>query len=108
MRTIRGVAGVGVSAQWSLLLQRLVIGLQDSTKTLLFRYCFQAIAHTIWHERNTRRVKESHQSPARLIRILDKMIRNKIFSLRKQVGDRHEKAMEIYGLGIDDFFILFF
>ena len=31
--TIRGLAGVGVPAQWSVLLQRLVTGLQDSTKT---------------------------------------------------------------------------
>ena len=94
--TIRGLAGGGVPTQWLILLQRLVTGLQDSTKTFLFRYSFQATAHALWHERNKRRVGESHQPPGRLINHLDKLIRNKISSLRQQAGSRHEKAMEIW------------
>ena len=39
---------------------------------------------------------EWEKAPARLLSLLDKMIKNRIFSLRKQAGGRHEKAMEIW------------
>ncbi|KAF8050615.1 hypothetical protein N665_1922s0001 [Sinapis alba] len=77
-------------------MQRLVNGLQNKTSTFLFRYCFQAVAYAIWQERNTRRVGEPPQSSTRLIIFLDKQIRNRISSLRKKAGSRHEKAMEMW------------
>lgn len=94
--TIGDLAGGAVTTQWVILLQRLVTGLQDVTKTFLFRYSFQATAYALWHERNKRRVGESHQPPACLIKQLDKLVRNRISSLRQQVGGRYEKAMEVW------------
>ncbi|RID76819.1 hypothetical protein BRARA_B03770, partial [Brassica rapa] len=64
--------------------------------TFLFRYCFQATAYAIWRERNTRRVGEAPQTSARLIIFLDKFIPNRISSLRKIVGNKHEKTMGIW------------
>lgn len=62
---------------------------------ILFLYCFQATGYAIWHERNTRRAGEAPQLPARLIIFLDKLIRNRISSLRKEAGSKYEKAMEL-------------
>lgn len=92
---IRGLV-VGVSTQWSTLLQALVNGLHDKTKTFLFRYSFQAVVHAIWFERNKRRTGESPQSSSRLIIFLDKQIRNRVSSLRKKPGSKYEKAMEVW------------
>ena len=94
--TVRGLISTTLSVRWSVLLQRLVTGLQDRTATFLFRYCFQATAYALWHERNTRRVGETPHSPARLIIFLDKLIRNRISSLRRRRGNIHEKAMEMW------------
>lgn len=92
---IRGLV-VGVTTQWSTLLQVLVNGLHDKTKTFLFRYSFQAVVHALWFERNKRRTGESPQSSSRLIIFLDKQIRNRVSSLRKKPGSKYEKAMEMW------------
>lgn len=94
--TVRGLISTTLPVRWSVLLQRLVTGLQDRTATFLFRYCFQATAYALWHERNTRRVGEAPHSPARLIIFLDKLIRNRISSLRRRRSNIHEKAMEMW------------
>ena len=94
--TIRGLAGQGHSVQWQSLIQRLVTGLPDPTLTFLLRYCFQTVVYAIWHERNTRRVGDPSLPPARLIIYIDRLVRNRISSLRKRVGSKYEKAMEIW------------
>ena len=93
--TIKGLV-MGVTVQWSPLLQCLVNGFQDRTTTFLVRYCFQAVAYAIWYERNKRRVGELPQTSSRLTTHLDKQIRNKISSLRKKPGSKYEKTMELW------------
>lgn len=93
--TVCGLISTTLPVRWSVLLQRLVTGLQDRTATFFFRYCFQAAVYALWHERNIRRVGEAPQSPTRLIICLDKLIRNRISSLRRKLGSKHEKAMEM-------------
>lgn len=93
---IRGLVGVGSSVSWSTLLQRLVSGSSDRLSTFLIRYCFQAAVYTIWYERNKRRVGEAPQSAARLLLFLDKLVRNRISSLRSIGGNKYEKAMELW------------
>lgn len=93
--TVKKLVGNGLSAKWSMLMQRLVRGLKDKTSTFLFRYCFQVVVYALWFERNTRRVGEPPKPPTHLIRLLDKSIRNRITALQK-TGGRYDKAMEIW------------
>lgn len=93
---IRGLAGTGSFARWPFLLQRLMIGLQDKISTFLFFYCLQVVVYEVWYERNTRRMGEAPQPAARLLIFLDKLVRNKISSLRKKTGNKYDKAMEIW------------
>ena len=94
--TIGRLAGTGVSTQWHILVHQLVTGLQDRILTFLLRYCFQAVVYALWHERSTRRVGENPQTAGRLIIFLDRMIRNRISSLRRRTGNNYEQAMEIW------------
>lgn len=71
-----------------------VNGCQGRGLTFLMRYCFQVVAYAIWHERNVRRV--GAQPASCLIARLDKIVRNRITSLRRKVGGKHEKTMEIW------------
>ena len=93
--TIKDLAGLGVSSKWSRLIRKLETGLQNRTLTFLFRYCFQALVYAIWFERNARRVGEPPKPASLLILYIDKLVRNRISSLRKP-GWKHEKAMEAW------------
>lgn len=82
-RTVRGLGGNRRTVKWSHLVQILENGLHEGTLTFLFRYCFQVVAYAIQHERNVKRVGEHFQPPPCLIVKLDKLIRNRITSLRR-------------------------
>ncbi|KAF2574689.1 hypothetical protein F2Q70_00002653 [Brassica cretica] len=76
--------GHGEVYKWDRVLRIVEKGLHKRSSTVLLRYCFQAVAYAIWHERNVRRVGEASQPATCLIAKLDKLIRNIISSLRKR------------------------
>lgn len=82
--------------EWSNVVHEVVRGLNGKLLTFLYRFCFQATVYAIWKERNVRRVGDSAQNASCLIAQLDRMIRNKISSLRKKKGSKYEKAMVIW------------
>lgn len=94
--TIGNLAGDRRLDEWSQVVNVLVNGLHDKMLTFLVRYCFQAVIYAIWYERNVRRVGELAQPAGCLIGRLDKLVRNRITSLRKKPGGRYEKAMEVW------------
>ncbi|KAG5402833.1 hypothetical protein IGI04_008952 [Brassica rapa subsp. trilocularis] len=79
--------GRGEVYKWDRVLRIVEKGLHKWSSTVLLRYCFQAVAYALWHERNVRRVGEASQPATCLIARLDKLIRNRISSLRRMVGD---------------------
>ena len=78
------------------MIQAVVTGSQEKGLMFLMRYCVQVVVYAIWHERNVRRVGESSQPAACLSVRFDKMVRNRITSLRKKPGGKHEKTMIIW------------
>lgn len=78
------------------MIQAVVTGSQEKGLMYLMRYCVQVVVYAIWHERNVRRVRESCQPAACLSVRLDKMVRNRITSLRRKPGGKHEKTMIIW------------
>ena len=92
--TIKHLAGRGEVYKWDRVLRIVEKGLHKWSSTVLLRYCFQAVAYALWHERNVRRVGEASQPDTCLIARLDKLIRNRISSLRRRVGGKYEKMME--------------
>ncbi|XP_018474238.1 uncharacterized protein LOC130508739 [Raphanus sativus] len=96
-RSIMGnLAGHRNLFQWSQIVQILIKGLRERVSTFLFRYGFQVVIYAIWYERNVRRVGEASQTTSCMIRRLDKMVRNRITTLRKNPGGKYEKAMEVW------------
>lgn len=92
----KDLAGNGRQFQWSQVMQTLVNGLHERVVTFLWRYCFQVALYAIWNERNRRRVGESFLPAPCLLLRLDKLVRNRITSLRKKNGDKYEKVMEVW------------
>lgn len=94
--TIRNMAGRRTGYKWLDVIQMVVNGIQGKIETVLLRYCFQVVAYALWHERNVRRVGDASLIAPCLIARIDKLIRNRITSLRKRAGGKHGKTMEIW------------
>lgn len=56
----------------------------------LARYAFQAAIHTLWRERNARKHGEAPSSQGTIIKFIDKAVRNRLMSLRR---DHHARAL---------------
>lgn len=82
--------------EWSSVIREVVRGLGGKLETFLYRYCFQAAVSAIWRERNVRRVGESSQTAVCLTARLDKLVRNRITSLRRKRGGKYERAMKVW------------
>lgn len=96
LETIKNLAGNRRLYEWSSVVRVVVNGLHGRTLEFLLRYCFQAVVYALWRERNVRRVGDPSQPVSCLIARLDKLIRNRITSLRRKKGEKYEKAMEVW------------
>lgn len=94
--TIKEMMGRRRCYKWLDVFQVVAKGIQGRIVTMLLRYCFQAVAYAIWHERNVRRAGEPSLPASCLIARIDKLIRNRISSIRRRAGGKHEKTMEAW------------
>jgi len=74
------------STDWDRLLALLCSSTMSKDSLFLFRYVFQASLYHVWRERNARRHGEAHSTTTRLIKLIDKTVRNRISSIN-DVGD---------------------
>jgi len=79
------------SRDWNRLLPLLCNTNMPTDLLFLFRYVFQASVYHIWRERNARRHGEISSPPNRLIKFIDKNVRNRINSIR-DTGDHNYNA----------------
>ncbi|KAL1189330.1 hypothetical protein V5N11_014333 [Cardamine amara subsp. amara] len=69
---------------------------QDRVESFLARYVLQASLYTVWRERNGRRHGEAPNSAARLIRWIDKQVRNQLSSIRALGDRRYDKGLQLW------------
>ncbi|XP_024011306.1 uncharacterized protein LOC112086570 [Eutrema salsugineum] len=70
----------------------------DKTSLFILRYVFQATIYGLWRERNARRHGENLSPPQRLIKVIDKTIRNRLSSIRsKGVKDYENRLVHWFG-----------
>lgn len=81
--------------EWEEIIKTLT-GQASSTRLFLIRYVFQSTLSAIWKERNGRKHGEKSNSPATIIKGVDKAVRNRITSLRLAGVCKHTKAMETW------------
>lgn len=60
------------------------------------KYLFQATVYNVWRERNGRRHGEDPIPASRLIRMIDKQVRNKFSSLRASGDRRYDKGLQLW------------
>ena len=67
---------------WSITINTLLSPRRNKVDSCLLRLAFQGSIYSLWRERNGRKHNNSWNSPAQLVRLLDRTIRNRISSLR--------------------------
>ena len=87
---------VAYSTDWD----QLVVSLNSATtlqlNLFLFRYVFQATLYHVWRERNARRHGEVPAPTTRLIKLIDKNVRNRISAI-KDLGDhRYDASLSLW------------
>ena len=78
------------STDWSTIVEFLSQSGDDRETLFLARYAFQAAIHTLWRERNARKHGETPSSQGTIIKFIDKAVRNRLMSLRR---DHHARAL---------------
>nr|BAB10650.1 unnamed protein product [Arabidopsis thaliana] len=62
----------------------------------LARYILQASVYTLWRERNGRRHGEDPNPAARLIRWIDKQMRNALSSIKEMGDRRYDTGLQLW------------
>lgn len=90
---MRGVLCDSFTTEWDELMRLVSNTNQSRTKLFVIRYMFQSVIHTIWRERNRRRHGEASSPAALLIKLLDKIMRNKFTVMRRKGRSDYEGGM---------------
>ncbi|RID59937.1 hypothetical protein BRARA_F03128 [Brassica rapa] len=87
--------GNSYTEEWSAILAFMSQLKLSRVESFLARYVFQSAVYVIWRERNSRNHGENPRPLENLFRTIDKMIKNRVMSLRTQ-DKRLEKALQVW------------
>lgn len=87
--------GQAYTSDWVTIIQLISNPLGQRVEAFLFRYAFQASLYHFWREKNDRRHGNSPSAPARLIKTIDKTIRNRVSSIRA-VDKQYEDGLVVW------------
>lgn len=69
---------------------------EERVRLFLLRYAFQAATHTIWWERNRRRHREEQYPYSLLLKTIDKTVRNRLSTIRRQGDHKMEEGLQMW------------
>ncbi|KAL0878153.1 hypothetical protein Bca101_027859 [Brassica carinata] len=95
-KLMRGLLHTGYTERWEDIVELMLEQRQDRVKVFLIRYTFQAAAHSIWRERNCRRHGEKPLPHVLLAKIIDKNVRNRLSTIRRQGDQKMEKGLRMW------------
>lgn len=87
---------VDYSTEWDRMVLLLHTSNYDKTKLFLFQYAFQATVYHLWRERNNRRHGETPSPAPTIIRFVDKVVRNRISSIRIGGDDSYAEGLILW------------
>ena len=87
-RLVSRLCGSRINPDWSLTLQFVISNTLSSMDKILIKMLFQTFIYYMWKERNDRRHQKGYRSTEQAVRIIDKVIRNRISSFRYKPGHK--------------------
>jgi len=93
---VRGLLLDKYSEKWQDIMLMLARKDFNTTKSFILGYVLQNSIHSIWRERNARRHGEEPSPAERLIKLIDKNIRNRLSTMRRGGQEKYEKGIQMW------------
>jgi len=81
---------------YAVIMKELVSKDLDATTRFVLRYVFQNTIHSIWRERNERRYGQTPSRTKKIIRLIDKNIRNGLSTLRVRCEEKYARGIQVW------------
>jgi len=72
----------------------------DNTKRFIIGYVFQNAIHTFWGERNSRKHGETPLPTEKIVKMIDKNIRNRLSTLTRGGEERYAGGLQMWFVSI--------
>ncbi|XP_024009300.1 uncharacterized protein LOC112084405 [Eutrema salsugineum] len=89
---VKGILKENYTTAWDAVFHNIKRLAPDKTALFVAKYALQATMYSLWRERNARKHGEESSPPLRVIKTLDKAIRNRLSTIRLQ-GKEFENAL---------------
>ncbi|XP_024010150.1 uncharacterized protein LOC112085226 [Eutrema salsugineum] len=90
------VSSQGNLSNWNSVVNIISRSHQNHLKSFIIRYLFQMTIYVLWRERNDRRHGTTPALVARLIKQIDKGVRNRFSSIRIMHDERYQEGMQVW------------
>ncbi|KAL1194509.1 hypothetical protein V5N11_010415 [Cardamine amara subsp. amara] len=84
------------TANWREILKLTTETDHDNMKAFILKYVFQNTIHYAWRERNDRRHGEQPSSMEKLVKMIDKNIRNRLSKFFSSGDSRYETGLQLW------------
>lgn len=95
-KLMKGLLLTRYTENWEEIVALLLDKRQDRVKLFLLKYTFQAAAHSIWRERNSRRHGEKQLPHTLLTKIIDKNVRNRLSTIKRKGDQKLEGGLRMW------------
>ncbi|KAG7543595.1 Reverse transcriptase zinc-binding domain [Arabidopsis thaliana x Arabidopsis arenosa] len=92
----KGILKEKFSANWREVLKLTSDTNLDKTHAFILRYVLQNTIHSIWQERNTRRHGDQPSPEEKLVKMIDKNVRNRLSTIRSGGDTRHATGIQVW------------
>ncbi|KAL9281444.1 putative reverse transcriptase zinc-binding domain-containing protein [Arabidopsis thaliana] len=93
---VRGLLQNKYSERWQDIMLMLARKDFDTTKSFIPCYVLQNSIHSMWRERNERRHGEEPSNAERLIKLIDKNIRNRLSTIRRGGEEKYVNGIQTW------------
>lgn len=95
-KLVKGLLHLRYTEEWEAIVSLLLDSREERVRLFLLRYTFQTATHTIWWERNRRRHGEEQYPYSLLIKTIDKTVRNRLSTIRRQGDHKMEEGLQMW------------
>ncbi|XP_024009435.1 uncharacterized protein LOC112084518 [Eutrema salsugineum] len=93
---VKGILRDQYTTDWNRILRLANNRVFDKVTLFLLRYAIHATMYGLWRERNARRHGDTPSPPLRLIKFLDKIVRNRLSTIRSQGDKVYDEGLTIW------------